>query len=139
MKYLIMHGSYGSPEENWFRWLEKELVSLGHTVILEQFPSDNWDDIIKIGNDKRDSYTAIQTLASWEKYFVDHILPKIKDEEIGFIGHSIASSSSRQSLSRHFSTSQTHLVFGSFTLSTKPFITTISTLTRSSRRLANHT
>lgn len=90
MKYLIMHGSYGSPEENWFRWLEKELVSLGHTVILEQFPSDNWDDIIKIGNDKRDSYTAIQTLTSWGKYFVDHILPKIKDEEIGFIGHSIA-------------------------------------------------
>ncbi len=90
MKYLIMHGSYGSPEENWFRWLEKELVSLGHTVILEQFPSDNWDDIIKIGNDKRDSYTAIQTLTSWEKYFVDLILPKIKDEEIGFIGHSIA-------------------------------------------------
>lgn len=85
-----MHGSYGSPEENWFRWLEKELVSLGHTVILEQFPSDNWDDIIKIGNDKRDSYTAIQTLTSWEKYFVDLILPKIKDEEIGFIGHSIA-------------------------------------------------
>lgn len=85
-----MHGSYGSPEENWFRWLEKELNKQGHEVILEQFPSDNWDDVNNIGIDQRDSYKAIQTLTSWEKYFVDHILPKIKDEEIGFVGHSIA-------------------------------------------------
>lgn len=35
MKYLIMHGSYGSPEENWFRWLEKELVSLPYVPATE--------------------------------------------------------------------------------------------------------
>lgn len=85
-----MHGSYGSPEENWFRWLEKKLKSLGHEVILEQFPVDSWDEIEKIGEDKISSYQAIQTLSSWEQYFVDQILPKIKDEEVGFIGHSIA-------------------------------------------------
>lgn len=90
MKYLIMHGSYGSPEENWFRWLEKELKQLGHEVILEQFPVDSWDEINKIGTEKIGSYEAIETLSSWEKYFVDHILPKIKDEEVGFVGHSIA-------------------------------------------------
>lgn len=90
MKYLIMHGSYGSPEENWFRWLEKELKQLGHVVILEQFPVDSWDEIEKIGSDKIRSYKAIESLASWEKYFVDNILPKIKDEEVGFVGHSIA-------------------------------------------------
>ncbi len=90
MKYLIMHGSYGSPEENWFRWLEKELRQQGHEVILDQFPVDSWDEINKIGADKIGSYEAIESLSSWEKYFVDHILPKIKDEEIGFVGHSIA-------------------------------------------------
>lgn len=85
-----MHGSYGSPEENWFRWLEKELKNLGHSVILEQFPVDSWDEVEKIGAEKIGSYQAIESLASWGKYFVDHILPKIKDEEIGFVGHSIA-------------------------------------------------
>lgn len=90
MKYLIMHGSYGSPEENWFRWLEKELKQLGHEVILEQFPVDSWDEIEKIGADKIGSYEAIETLTSWEEYFVNHILPQIKDQEIGFVGHSIA-------------------------------------------------
>lgn len=90
MKYLIMHGSYGSPEENWFRWLEKELKQLGHDVILEQFPVDSWDKIEKVGTDKIGSYQAIESLASWEKYFVDNILPKIKGEEVSFVGHSIA-------------------------------------------------
>lgn len=90
MKYLVMHGSYGSPEENWFRWLEKELKQIGHTVILEQFPVDSWENIEEIGPAKIGSYKAIETLTSWEKYFVDHILPQIKDEEIGFVGHSIA-------------------------------------------------
>lgn len=85
-----MHGSYGSPEENWFRWLEKELKKLGHEVILEQFPVDSWEVIEKIGADRIAPYEAIESLASWEKYFVDHILPQIKDEEISFVGHSIA-------------------------------------------------
>jgi len=51
-----MHGSYGSPEENWFRWLEKELIGLGHKVILEQFPVDDWDTITKIGPEEIDNY-----------------------------------------------------------------------------------
>lgn len=90
MKYLIMHGSYGSPEENWFRWLERELKSLGHDVILEQFPVDSWEEVEKVGPENINSYNPIETLLSWESYFVDNILPQIKGEEIGFVGHSIA-------------------------------------------------
>lgn len=52
MKYLIMHGSYGSPDGNWFRWLEKELSVSGYEVILEQFPVDDWETIEKIGPEK---------------------------------------------------------------------------------------
>jgi len=90
MKYLIMHGSYGSPEENWFRWLEKELKALGHEVILEQFPVDDWNEIEKVGSENISTYTPVESLTSWESYFVEHILPQIKGQEIGFVGHSIA-------------------------------------------------
>lgn len=90
MKYLIMHGSYGSPEENWFRWLEKELKKLGHDVILDQFPADDWDKVNQIRPEQIASYDSIQSLSSWEKYFVEHTLPQIQDGEVSFVGHSIA-------------------------------------------------
>lgn len=90
MTYLIMHGSYGSPDSNWFRWLEKELKTLGHTVILQQFPVDDWDKIVEIGPENIESYKPEQTLASWEEYFVNQVYPQLKDQEIGFVGHSIA-------------------------------------------------
>jgi predicted alpha/beta hydrolase family esterase len=64
MKYLVMHGSYGSPDENWFRWLEKELKALGHEVILEQFPVDSWDEIEKVGKNNIESYTPVENLES---------------------------------------------------------------------------
>lgn len=85
-----MHGSYGSPGENWFGWLEKELKALGHEVILEQFPVDDWNFVDQLGPEKVAEYKAIQSLSSWENYFVQNILPRIKGEEVGFVGHSIA-------------------------------------------------
>lgn len=85
-----MHGSYGSPDGNWFRWLEKELKILGHEVILEQFPVDNWEIVEQIGPEHIASYQTIQSLSSWEHFFVEHILPQIQGEGIGFVGHSLA-------------------------------------------------
>ena len=90
MNYLIMHGSYGTPEENWFPWLEKELKLMRHEVILEQFPIDDWDRVEEIGQANIEEYKPKQSIDSWEKYFVDEILPQIKGDEIGFVGHSIA-------------------------------------------------
>jgi len=57
-KVVIIHGAYGSPEENWFPWLKQELQALGHHVIVPQFPTpegqhiDKWLEILdkEIGN-----------------------------------------------------------------------------------------
>jgi predicted alpha/beta hydrolase family esterase len=38
MNYLIIHGSYGSPDCNWFGWLKSYLQAKGHTVVAPQFP-----------------------------------------------------------------------------------------------------
>lgn len=37
-KALILHGTDASPEANWFRWLEKVLISSGYEVWLPQLP-----------------------------------------------------------------------------------------------------
>ncbi len=85
-----MHGSYGSPEENWFRWLEKELKAKGNEVILKQFPVDDWDEVTKIGPAKISEFTPKQNLSTWEDFFVKNILSKVGDEPFFFIGHSSA-------------------------------------------------
>lgn len=90
MQYLIMHGSYGSPEENWFRWLETELHKQGHKIILEQFPVDDWNQITQVGADNLSSFAPVQTLEVWGEFFVKNILPKLQAEPTFFIGHSLA-------------------------------------------------
>ncbi len=53
MNFLIIHGSYGNPNENWFPWLKEELEKLGHTVYLPKFPTpegqslDNWTKVVE--------------------------------------------------------------------------------------------
>jgi len=39
--FLIIHGTHGSPEGNWFPWLRHELEQRGHTVSLPTFPTPN--------------------------------------------------------------------------------------------------
>lgn len=88
MKFVIFHGAYGSKDGNWFPYLKTELQKLNQDVILEQFPIENWDKVIKTG----DSYVPKnQNLNNWLNTFEKKILPKInKKDKLCFIGHSAA-------------------------------------------------
>lgn len=51
--FLIIHGTKGSPDINWFPWLKAQLEQRGHTVIAPHFPKldeqnfDNWSKVAK--------------------------------------------------------------------------------------------
>lgn len=51
--YFIIHGSFGSSQENWFPWLEKELKGKNQQVFNLDFPIgvgkqnyDNWEMVL---------------------------------------------------------------------------------------------
>lgn len=70
MNFIIIHGTGGSPEVNWFPWLKKELESRGHRVFIPRFPTPEG-----------------QSLESWMKALDEY--DKYFDENLILIGHSI--------------------------------------------------
>lgn len=53
--YIIVHGSFGSCEGNWFPWLKKELENNNLKVCVPQFPvgvgNQNYENWEKVMND----------------------------------------------------------------------------------------
>ena len=52
MKYsraqvVILHGAYGHPEENWFGWLRRELVSAGICCTVPSFPTPHGQSLAR--------------------------------------------------------------------------------------------
>lgn len=70
--YVIIHGSYGSPFENWFPWLYEELTKRGKAVLVPQMPCGE----------------NIQNYENWSKVLdaYEHLM----DENTVFIGHSLS-------------------------------------------------
>ncbi len=67
---IIIHGTYGNPDENWFPWLKEELEKMGYRVDVPSFPTpDN------------------QSLGSWMNTF-GNPKDKLNTDSI-LIGHSL--------------------------------------------------
>lgn len=69
-KAAIVHGTKGSPDGNWFRWLAAELVQNGYDTYLPQFPTPDG-----------------QTLSNWLKHF-DAKVGELDGSSL-LIGHSV--------------------------------------------------
>lgn len=86
MKFIIFHGSFGGPDENWFPDVKKNLEKIGQEVIVPQFPVESWDEMTKSGKEYVPKH---QTLTNWLSVF-EPIAKSIKpDEKYCWVGHSI--------------------------------------------------
>jgi len=70
MNYIILHGSFGSCDGNWFPWLKKELLNQNYKVDVPQMP-------VGVGN---------QNYENWSKEFFKLNI----NENTIIIAHSIA-------------------------------------------------
>jgi predicted alpha/beta hydrolase family esterase len=70
---IIIHGTYGNPDENWFPWLKTELEKIGYQVYAPIFPTPE-----------------NQNLEAWLKVIGD-LHNNIGAKTI-FIGHSVGAS-----------------------------------------------
>jgi len=87
MKFIIFHGAFGNPEENWFPYLKKELQNIEQEVLVPKFPVENWDDITEKGPDIP---ARKQTLNNWFKVF-SKLEKSIKSKDkLCFIAHSLS-------------------------------------------------
>ena len=72
MKFVIIKSAYGSPDGNWFPWLSKKLIELGHVVVCPRFPTPEE-----------------QNLENWLATFDSEFGLQALDSGTVFIGHSI--------------------------------------------------
>src|SRR3989338_2065162 len=86
MLFVIFHGSYGNPEENWFPDLREHLEGLGQDVLVPAFPVEEWDDITKKGKDTKPQK---QSLNNWFETFEKYLPIIRKAKRVCLIGHSL--------------------------------------------------
>src|SRR3989338_11564243 len=86
MQFVIIHGAFGGPEENWFPELGEKLESLGQKVVIPQFPVDEWDEVTKNGPKIT---SKNQTLHNWLNTFEKVLTDLNQKDKLCFVGHSL--------------------------------------------------
>jgi len=86
MKFVLFHGSFGSPGSNWLPELKDKLESLGQEVIAPVFPVDTWERITASGERVP---SEKQNLTNWFFEFEKIYATFEKGEKCVFIGHSL--------------------------------------------------
>ena len=90
-KYIIIHGSFGSSEGNWFPWLKKELQDRNKVVFTPQMPVgvgkqdfESWsNELDKLAVDEKTIIIAHSIAPVFVcKYLVEN---KIKVKELIFV------------------------------------------------------
>ena len=84
----IIHGSYGTPDENWFPWLKSELEKLNCKVFVPKFPTpenQSLDTWMKIFEEYKDELNedAIIVGHSLGPAFILSILEKLEETKSG--------------------------------------------------------
>jgi len=86
VKFVIFHGSFGSPEGNWFPELKEKLGYLGQVVEIPSFPVDDWEELTKAGPK---AAPRRQNLEKWLEAF-EMVAKGFKSgEKLCFVGHSL--------------------------------------------------
>jgi len=86
MQFVIIHGSFGNPRENWFPYLKKELEKRKQKVFAPEFPVDDWDEFSQTGKAQN---LKKQSLTNWLNTFAK-IVPQLpKNEPFCFVAHSL--------------------------------------------------
>lgn len=90
MQFVIIHGTFGSRDGNWFPWLDHELTKLNQRVIRPQMPVDVFENVERSMTNTGSYLHPKQNLSSWLNTFQQDILPQLQTNEVVFIGHSLA-------------------------------------------------
>ena len=87
--FVVIHGSYGSPFENWFPWIYGELARDGNNVLVPQFPCgkgiqnyDNWRRVLDAYKHLINENTTFIGHSLSPAFIVDYIIDnnlKVKD------------------------------------------------------------
>lgn len=86
MKFILIHGAFSSPRNNWLPELKDKLESLGQEVVAPSFPVDTWDAVTKFGQSVP---SKKQNLNNWITEFDKIYKTFRKGEKLCFIGHSL--------------------------------------------------
>lgn len=85
MLFVNFHGSFGIKYQPWLDDLKKNLKEKGFKLVAPEYPSDDWDEVTKLGPGS----VKRQSLINWLEAF-DQIYKNFPEKEaMCFIGHSL--------------------------------------------------